>query len=169
VGDGWSTVAIRRVSEIYPIPLSPSFALSLSLFIHMCSFNCEKNIYVYIYSFETFQSELNEAAPRFLDWFSHPSPESEKLPLEWKQLDQTPFKKLLVIRVLRPDRLNEAIKKLIKYVMPNGDNFTDLDSNLNSFQVLDLVFKNSSADVPVFFIVSRGADVVADVDKLALK
>jgi dynein heavy chain len=43
------------------------------------------------------------------------------LPLEWKKLDQTPFKKLCVLRALRPDRITVALSRFIKDVLPKGD------------------------------------------------
>ena len=72
---------------------------------------------------------------RFLEWFNHTTPESEKLPLDWRTLDSTPFKKLVVIRCLRPDRLTVAVKNFIKATLPSGSTYTDADGELNSYQV----------------------------------
>ena len=49
--------------------------------------------------FEDFGYNLGDSAPRFLDWFNHPAPESIRLPLEWRLLDNKPFRKLLVVKV----------------------------------------------------------------------
>ncbi|CAM9840787.1 unnamed protein product, partial [Ectocarpus sp. 12 AP-2014] len=45
--------------------------------------------------------------------------------------------------------------------------FADIDAKLNSFQVLSEAFKDSDPATPVYFILSAGANVTADVDKLA--
>ena len=65
-------------------------------------------------------SDLVEASPRFQDWFTQSAPESEKLPLEWSQLDKAPFLKLLVIKCLRPDRMTAAIEKFVRSTLPGG-------------------------------------------------
>ena len=71
--------------------------------------------------FDKFSADLKEAAPRFVDWFTHATPESEKLPLEWRNLDNRPFKKLCAIRVLRPDRFMPALVKMMKALIPDGE------------------------------------------------
>ena len=53
----------------------------------------------------SFCSDLVEASPRFKEWYNLVTPEDEKLPLDYSQLDKTPFKKMLVTRCLRPDRM----------------------------------------------------------------
>jgi len=55
-----------------------------------------------------------DAPNRFKDWYNTLAPEKEKLPLEWKKLDTMPFKKLLPIRCLRPDRITVALSNFIK-------------------------------------------------------
>lgn len=42
--------------------------------------------------FENFAQNLEKEAPsRFKDWYNVLAPEQEKLPLDWKKLDQMPF------------------------------------------------------------------------------
>jgi dynein heavy chain len=82
-----------------------------------------------IEGFENFVQQLEKEAPnRFKDWYNELTPEDEKLPLEWKKLDQMPFQKLLVVRVLRPDRITTALDNFIKYNLPKGGDFVDCDS-----------------------------------------
>ena len=38
--------------------------------------------------FEKLPSDLEENAPRFAEWFNHATPETEKLPLDWRDLDR---------------------------------------------------------------------------------
>ena len=71
-------------------------------------------------SFANFPSDLIEASSRFEAWYNHSTPETEKLPLDWAQLDRTPFKKLLVLRCMRPDRLVAACRNWLVGAMPSG-------------------------------------------------
>jgi dynein heavy chain len=93
----------------------------------------------------------------------------EKLPLDWRELDRTPFLKLLVVLCLRPDRMTVAVEDFITVTIPNGKRYTECDSQLNSFQVLEESFEDSSPFVPVYFVLSAGANIGADLDKLAKK
>lgn len=119
--------------------------------------------------FAKLPSDLAEAPSRFRDWFTSVAPESEKLPLDWAALDKTPLKKLLVLRCMRPDRLNSALKDYCAATLPGGSRFTECDGTLNSGAILEDSLRDSAPWVPLFYILSPGADVVADVDKLARK
>jgi dynein heavy chain len=110
---------------------------------------------------------LEENAPRFAEWFNHATPETEKLPLDWRDLDRRPFRKLLVVRCLRPDRLTSALMQFVRTTLPGGSGYADLDADSNSFGVLEQAFDDASPTVPIYFVLSPGANVVADVDKLA--
>ena len=83
--------------------------------------------------FETFTSDMIESAPRFREWFNLSTPESEKLPLDWRELDKSPFLKLLADRALRPDRRIAALRTFISDVLPGGKIFVDVDAQLNSY------------------------------------
>lgn len=58
--------------------------------------------------FAKLANDLAESAPRFREWFDASSPELEKLPLDWRELDKRPFLKLLVVKCLRPDRMTQV-------------------------------------------------------------
>lgn len=78
--------------------------------------------------FRNFAHQLEKEAPnRFKDWYNELSPEDQKLPLDWKRLDTMPFKKLLVIRCLRPDRMTISLNNFIRAVLPQGDQFVEMD------------------------------------------
>eukprot|EP00903_Cladosiphon_okamuranus_P006208 g6103.t2 len=119
--------------------------------------------------FAKFSSDLVEAGPRFREWFNHITPETEKLPLDWAGLDRVPFQKMLVVRCLRPDRMNTALSNFIRGSLPDGNSYADCDSTLNSFQILEESFLDSTTTTPIYFILSPGANVVGDLDKLADK
>ena len=119
--------------------------------------------------FESFCTDLVEAPSRFREWFNHPTPESERMPLDWAHLDRAPFKKLLAVRCLRPDRIGVALAGFIEKVLEDGRAFLDCDSSRNSLGVLEESFANSSNTTPLYFVVSPGMDVMADVSALAEK
>lgn len=119
--------------------------------------------------FSKLPSDLDEAPARFKEWFNHITPEVEKLPLDWSGLDKTPFKKLCVLRCMRPDRLTIAMTHFITKVLPNGKMFVEGDSTLGTLQVMEATLADSRPSTPIYFILSAGADIVSDIDKLALK
>jgi dynein heavy chain len=119
--------------------------------------------------FGRFCGDLVEAAPRFQEWYNAASPEGEKLPLDWAGLDKTPFKKLLVVRSLRPDRMTIALNTFCEGTLPNGTKYSKCDQTLNSGQIIDESIQTATTTTPLFFILSPGVDVVGEVDKLAIK
>jgi dynein heavy chain len=123
-----------------------------------------------IEGFELFAQNVEKEAPnRFKDWYNELTPEDEKLPLDWKKLEQTPFQKLLVIRVLRPDRITTALDNFVRRTLPNGDDYVDCDSTSSFFQVLTSSYLDSTPTTPIYFILSPGANPVKDVEDLARK
>lgn len=119
--------------------------------------------------FNKLPTDLLEAAPRFREWFNSVSPENEKLPLDWAGLDRTPFQKMLVVRSLRPDRMISALNGFIRETLPNGSSYVDCDSTLNSLEILEQCLSDSTPTTPIYFILSPGANVVADLDVMATK
>jgi dynein heavy chain, axonemal len=119
--------------------------------------------------FAKFPGDLVETAGRFREWFNHVTPEAEKLPLDWAQLDREPIKKMLVVRCLRPDRVSTSLTEFIRVVLPDGQEYTECDSALSSMAVIDNCIGDSTPSVPIYFIISPGANVMGDLDNLALK
>ena len=118
--------------------------------------------------FRNFAANMEKDAPnRFKDWYNELAPEEVKLPLDWKKLDAMPFKKLLVLRCLRPDRITVAMTSFIRSVLPQGESFVEMDSKLNFSDVLASAVDDSDSTIPIFFILSPGADPVKEVEKLA--
>lgn len=119
--------------------------------------------------FGRLKTDLIEASPRFKEWFDSTTPESEKLPLDWASLDKEPLKKMLVVRCLRPDRLIVALTSFIRTSLPAGSSYVDCDSTLNSTEILEQCLLDSTSKTPIYFILSPGANVVADLDVMAAK
>ena len=105
-------------------------------------------------------ADLVEAAPRFREWYNHATPESEKLPLDWSQLDRPDkaFKKMLVVRSLRPDRMVSHLANFLRTTMPAGGDYVDCDSTLNSVQILSNLSADSTPQTPdlLHFVAGRG-------------
>jgi len=89
--------------------------------------------------------------------------------LDWAKLEKEPFKKLLVLRCMRPDRLTVAMSNFVRHMLPNGEAFADCDQTLSSYNVLDQTHRDSLPNTPIYFILSPGADVVSDLDSHAVK
>lgn len=118
--------------------------------------------------FEQFSNHLEKEAPsRFKDWYNELTPETEKLPLDWKKLETMPFEKLLVIRCLRPDRITTALDNFIRKTLPKGDEFVDCDSTLSFNEIVLSAYLDSNATTPIYFILSPGANPVRDIEDLA--
>ena len=80
-----------------------------------------------------------------------------------------PFQKLLVVRVLRPDRIPSAIDNFVRKTLPRGDDFVDCDSTSSFQQVLLSSYMDSTTTTPIYFILSPGANPVREVEILARK
>ena len=75
--------------------------------------------------FGTFCASIHEAQPRFQEWFNLVEPEKEKLPLDWAALDKEPFKKMVVVRCLRPDRMTVMLNQFIRNTLPGCEGFKE--------------------------------------------
>jgi dynein heavy chain len=78
-----------------------------------------------------------------------------------------PFQKLLVVRVLRPDRITTAFDNFMRKTLPKGDEYVDCDSTSNFFQILHSAYLDSTTMTPIYFILSPGANPVVAVEELA--
>lgn len=88
--------------------------------------------------FKSFAQNMEKDAPtRFKDWYNESTPETTKLPLDWKKLESQPFQKLLVLRCLRPDRLTIALSSFISQTLPEGQSFVDMDQTFSFTDILE--------------------------------
>jgi len=100
------------------------------------------------------------------DWervYNSPKPQSLKeiWPGNWQDL--TLFRRLLVLRILRPDKIIPAIVKLVKKDKELGKKYT-------SPPPFDLAksFSDSTNKTPVIFVLSPGADPMTELQKLSV-
>ena len=110
--------------------------------------------------FANLSTDMEGSAKRWREWQEHPRPETEQLPGDWKRLPA--FDKLLVIRCLRPDRLNEAFAQIVDESL--GKKYT-----LSRSFDLEVSFQDTRPDVPIFFFLSPGVDVMSTVEALHKK
>jgi dynein heavy chain len=78
--------------------------------------------------------------------------------------DLSLFKRIIVMRLIRPDKVVAAIKKMIK-------SDKDLGKRYISPPPFDLekTFIDSSNNTPIIFVLSPGADPISELKKLADK
>jgi dynein heavy chain len=70
---------------------------------------------------------------------------------------------------LRPDRIATSLLDFIRVSLPDGSEYADCDSALSSVEILDNSLADSTPTVPIYFILSPGANVMGDLDTLAAK
>lgn len=70
---------------------------------------------------------------------------------------------------MRPDRITTALNNFIKKTLPNGQGYVESDAKSNSREILDSAFSDSNQTIPIFFILSAGADPLKDVEWLCRK
>lgn len=112
---------------------------------------------VYAGLMESFKE--NEAV--WLEWAQGDNPHIDPLPLDWKdKLDD--FKKMVVLRAFRPDKLMFASQQ---YVLNNMGNFFVQAQT----QTMDVVFADTNYKTPMIFILSTGADPTSTLLRFADK
>lgn len=104
--------------------------------------------------------DLKKNEKEWKKWYDYESPEKEDLPEGYGKL--TTFQILLILRIFRPDRVVNGMKRFIidfhktdKFVQPPTINF-------------EKIFKASNEKSPIVFILSPGADPLSDVQNLAV-
>lgn len=120
--------------------------------------------------FESFASNMEKDYPtKFKEWYNNAAPEDEKLPGDWRSLEQRIFQKMLIVRVLRPDRITTCLSNFIEKTLPNGSNYTECDSTSSPFEILYSSYLDSTTTTPIYFILSPGANPLVEVRNLATK
>ncbi|SBT46197.1 dynein heavy chain, putative [Plasmodium ovale wallikeri] len=131
---------------------------------------CWENIQL-LSKFKEFENLSNnihiDAQHKFKQWCSEIQPEICKLPLEWKKLDNYSFKKLLIVRSLRPDRITVTLERYIKNVLPKSE---EIMEKKNSFvDTLESSYNFMINSTPILFILTPGSDFIKYVELLGKK
>mmetsp|Transcript_9721 Transcript_9721/g.9416 ORF Transcript_9721/g.9416 Transcript_9721/m.9416 type:complete len:171 (-) Transcript_9721:1715-2227(-) len=115
-------------------------------------------------SFHGFDTEFEQYINEWEQVYNSPIPQKKKTtwPGQWSNL--TLFKRLIVLRLIRPDKVIAGIQKLIK-------NNSDLGRKFIQPPPFDLEksFIESTNKTPIIFVLSPGADPIAELRKLAEK
>uniref|UniRef100_A0A8C9LLA4 Dynein beta chain, ciliary-like n=1 Tax=Piliocolobus tephrosceles TaxID=591936 RepID=A0A8C9LLA4_9PRIM len=118
--------------------------------------------------FENLTTNIHiDAQLKFKQWYSEIQPEICKLPLEWKKLNDYSFKKLLIIRALRPDRITVTLEKYIKLVLPNSDIIMEQKSSFD--ETFEDSYNFMINTTPILFILTPGSDFIKYVESLGKK
>eukprot|EP00920_Eleutheroschizon_duboscqi_P033547 GHVT01080713.1.p1 GENE.GHVT01080713.1~~GHVT01080713.1.p1 ORF type:complete len:1048 (-),score=57.55 GHVT01080713.1:3339-6482(-) len=105
-------------------------------------------------AFHTLLDDIQKDPASWKAWYDKLIPEDDPLPGTWAQLDG--FRRLLVVRVVRPDRVYNAVKVFISnmlgeyYVQPPSLQF-------------EYIYKQSSERCPVVLVLCPGADPQTDI------
>jgi dynein heavy chain len=104
--------------------------------------------------------DVKKHAKEFTAIYNSQDPYTETWPGKWK--DATNFQRVLLIRVIRPDKFTHSIQKIIsdeigrQYIEPPPFN-------------LEQTYKDSDCNTPLIFILSPGADPRLEITNLADK
>ncbi|KAI8812367.1 dynein heavy chain and region D6 of dynein motor-domain-containing protein [Cladochytrium replicatum] len=108
-------------------------------------------------TFRTLASDMEGSSKQWRKYCEHESPETEKLPQEWK--NKTAMQKLCILRCLRPDRMTYAVRSYVAAKM--GNKYVD-----SSRVPLPKSYEEMTPATPMFFILSPGVDPVKEVEAL---
>eukprot|EP01062_Namystynia_karyoxenos_P076714 TRINITY_DN7573_c0_g3_i1.p1 TRINITY_DN7573_c0_g3~~TRINITY_DN7573_c0_g3_i1.p1 ORF type:complete len:4614 (+),score=1785.85 TRINITY_DN7573_c0_g3_i1:132-13973(+) len=123
--------------------------------------------------FKELAAQLSQADPEarrgaaWLEWFNHAQPHAQPFPSSWEAQfrgDGLPaLHRLMLVRVLRPDRLVPAIIRFVSEHPELGTKYTDPPL----FNLADIFQESSNPAQPLIFVLSSGADPMAQLRKLA--
>ena len=109
--------------------------------------------------FDGLRQEFGDLCPEWKRYYDSTTPHTEKLPSKWNTSIKS-FRKMMILRCLRPDKLVPAIQNYI--IEEFGEKFTQPPP----FNLAE-AFEDSSSSVPLVFVLSPGADPKAALDKFA--
>ncbi|KAG5306381.1 DYHC protein, partial [Pseudoatta argentina] len=108
-------------------------------------------------NFHNLDRDIDGAAKRWRKFVESETPEREKFPQDWK--NKTAFQRLCIMRCVRVDRMVYAIRYFVEEKL--GEKFLQF-----RMQPFEKSYEETSANTPVFFILSPGVDPLKDVEKL---
>ncbi|RVE68725.1 hypothetical protein OJAV_G00094270 [Oryzias javanicus] len=106
--------------------------------------------------FRNLDQDIESTPNRWKRMVESECPEREQLPTEWKK--KTALQRLCIMRVLRPDRMTNAIRNFVE---------EKLGSQYTMGRSLDFAssFEESDSATPMFFILSPGVDPLKAVEE----
>ncbi|KAL9652089.1 hypothetical protein ABK040_015890 [Willaertia magna] len=109
--------------------------------------------------FKSFIQDFIDNVTDFKQYFENPHPNHLPIPAGWDS-KLTDFQRIMVIKVLRPDKVVETIQDFVE---------KNLDKNFITPPRFDLnrSFKDSNCVTPLIFILSQGADPNSELKKFA--
>ena len=110
-------------------------------------------------SFKGFKDSFVKHVDEWKTLYDSQSPQDHKMPEPWED-KLTPLQKLMVLRVLRPDKVVPGIMNFVKISI--GQKFIIAPS----FNLAD-VYKDSVSTSPLIFVLSPGSDPLANLMRFA--
>lgn len=114
----------------------------------------------YIDDFNNLCDSLLSDSLAWKKWFGAEKAEESDLPKNFKNI--TFFHKMMLIKVLRPDRMTYSLKQFVREQM--GDDFIEQ----TPFDI-DEIYAETSSQTPIFFVLFPGVDPTPDVERLGNK
>ncbi|GAB0094138.1 hypothetical protein DMENIID0001_093740 [Sergentomyia squamirostris] len=108
-------------------------------------------------NFRNIDRDIKEVQKRWKSIVTSEMPEKEKFPGDWRNINIV--QKLCILRILRPDRMSYALYHAA--IERLGQRFENIPP-----PTLSKIFLESSARIPIFFILSPGVDPISDVESL---
>lgn len=109
--------------------------------------------------FGNLAKDMEKASDEWYAWNAHEKPEKAKMPSEWGKLSD--FRRLLVIRALRPDRISCALLEFCEARM--GEKYVNEDA----FDAAAMM-KESTSGSPIFFVLFPGYSPSKEIEACAL-
>lgn len=117
----------------------------------------EEDLAVINNKFENLTEKIAADSDEWEEWYNTANPEVIAMPGDFRDLAEVP--RLLLMRVLRPDRLPFALSEFVKFTL--GDVFV----NQAPFKMIS-TYKYTTAQTPVLFILYPGVDPTSWVEDL---
>jgi len=140
---------------------SPPMTTQVSLYISEAQWSGAFALVAFVEPLKALIEDLEQNFEAWKEWVECELPEDKNegsLPGEW-ETKITLFQRLLLIRVMRPDRVTAAMAGYVKAMM--GARYIDQPT----FNMKD-TFEDSSAPTPLFFVLFPGVDPGGEIEKL---
>ena len=110
--------------------------------------------------FENLINSMESESLQWKKWYADEKAEIAELPKAFKDLSQ--FHRILLLRAMRPDRLNGALTHYINDQL--GTEYIEMPS----FD-MNVVYSEMGVSTPAFFVLFPGVDPTPDVERVGAK